>query len=59
MFLSALKLDLQFTVCIVVLGGFFLYPSVNDATLWFSVVMGVITIPWGLLANAAVRCACC
>eukprot|EP00698_Gefionella_okellyi_P022944 TRINITY_DN7704_c0_g1_i1.p1 TRINITY_DN7704_c0_g1~~TRINITY_DN7704_c0_g1_i1.p1 ORF type:complete len:328 (+),score=62.55 TRINITY_DN7704_c0_g1_i1:28-1011(+) len=54
-FLSLLKVDLQFNISLVVLGGFFIFQNVANADLWVNIVMVIVTIVWTFLANYAIR----
>lgn len=61
-FLSLLKIDLQFNLSLVALGGFSLYASVDDPTLWLSVGMCTVTVLFNILASETVcynLCLCC
>jgi len=53
-FLSLLKVDLQFNCMLVVLGGFFIFASVKDAMLWINVCVVIVTIFWTMVAVQAV-----
>eukprot|EP00698_Gefionella_okellyi_P014879 TRINITY_DN4146_c0_g2_i1.p1 TRINITY_DN4146_c0_g2~~TRINITY_DN4146_c0_g2_i1.p1 ORF type:complete len:378 (+),score=70.49 TRINITY_DN4146_c0_g2_i1:69-1202(+) len=47
-FLSLLKIDMQFGVSLVLLGGFFLFDATSSVALWINVGVIVLTIFWAI-----------
>lgn len=48
-FLSMLKIDVQFGLSLVLLAGFFLFDPASSTALWLNVVYVVISIVWAVL----------
>jgi hypothetical protein len=48
-FLSLMKVDLQFGVSLVMLSGFFLFTVSSSVALWLNVVVIVLSFAWAIL----------
>ena len=56
-YLTAVKVDLQFNLGLVTLGGFLLF-DIHDATLWLNVIVLLLTFVWAWGSVKAVRLQC-